>query len=245
MEMSSDSAIREGSPVPAPPAETTVRPVTGGTESRAGGAGVSPSWGHHNRPHLVPASSHGTEMPPPHTLSDLQACQNCHPPQGDLTVCPAGRSASLTDRHLLQPPGGNEMYDEKIRISLLMALSRDNYHSADGRSSCCRRELPRCLRGRRHKAWGHPGRWAFGGTLGSAGQGGLRSAAGTRQHPVRALLPALVYDVLLHLGLAGSGTQGKEPSPCGRCSLLPVLVPLPTAHGFWELSKMFFSSASL
>lgn len=43
-------------------------------------------------------------MLPLHTLSNLQACQNHQPPQGDLTLHPDGRSASLTDRHLLQLP---------------------------------------------------------------------------------------------------------------------------------------------
>jgi len=45
------------------------------------------------------------------------------------------------------------------------------------------------------------------GSVGSATQSGLGNI------PVVALLPALVYDVLLHLGLAGSQTQGQEPSP--------------------------------
>lgn len=71
------------------------------------------------------------------------------------------------------------------------------------------------------------------GTVGSVMHRGLSNIS------VFALLLALVYGVLLPSRLAGSQTQGQEPSPGRQCTLQPFLAPptpLPPACGIWELS---------
>lgn len=75
----------------------------------------------------------------------------------------------------------------------------------------------------------------------SAEQGSVGSAThrGPSNIPMLALLLALVYDVLLPLGLAGSQTQGQEPSPGKQSTLQLFLVPprpLAPACGIWDLS---------
>lgn len=68
---------------------------------------------------------------------------------------------------------------------------------------------------------------------------GSATHRGPSNIPMLALLLALVYDVLLPLGLAGSQTQGQEPSPGKQSTLQLFLVPprpLAPACGIWDLS---------
>ena len=115
------------------------------------------------------------------------------------------------------------MYDDKRRILLLMALSRTspagtiiavliagaaaastNYRAVCGANNAGATKpevaLNDGLSDRPSAEWG---------SAGSAMQRGPGNI------PVLALLPALAYDVLLPLGLAGSQMQGQEPSPRG------------------------------
>lgn len=115
------------------------------------------------------------------------------------------------------------MYDDKRRILLLTALSRTspagtiiavliagaaaasmNYLAVCGADNARATEPEVALNDGLSE--GPSPKW---GSARSAMQRGLGNI------PVLGLLPALVYDVLLPLGLVGSQMQGQEPSPCG------------------------------
>lgn len=114
------------------------------------------------------------------------------------------------------------MYDDKRRILLLMALSRTspagtiiavliagaaaastNYRAVCGANARATKPEVALNDG---LSDGPSAEWGSAGSAMQRGPGKI---------PVLALLPALVYDVLLPLGLAGSQMQGQEPSPRG------------------------------